>query len=558
MPISRELRDYCTDRVQELKFQRTSWEAQWRDIAKYQLPQRGEFWRAPNQSNRGDQKTQAILDTQTTFAIRTLKAGLMGGLTSPARPWFRLTLPDQQVSQITSVRAWLDQVSEGMMMIFSDSNIYEVLLLMYQELGVFGTACAILEEDFDDVIRAYPMTIGEYYLSINDRGKVDTMARRFIFSARQCVQRWGEAACGEEIARKVKDNIKEQQVPVWQLIEPRKDYKKGALGPRGKKYRSVYWLEQGREGHYLSDRGYSVWPVLSPRWETVSNDAYGTGPGHQAQPDVRSLQVLAKRRHNAVDKHVNPPMAAPVELQGQPSGTVPGHINYFAGDLGAKMMRPLYQTNPSSFQPLQALIQDTRDIISRTYYADLFLMISQMDGIQPRNQIEIIARKEEKLMMLGPVLDSLRSELLKPLVDYTYETMVKHRLFGAHAPPPEAEGYALEVELISVLAQAQKAARIGSIERVASFVGSLAGANPEVLDKLDMDESIDLMADAMGAPVGVVRGDDEVAKIRAKRAQQMAQQQAMQNGMAIAQGAKTLADTPIGGGRSALQAITGI
>jgi hypothetical protein len=33
-------------------------------------------------------------------------------------------------------------------------------------------------------------------------------------------------------------------------------------------------------------------------------------------------------------------------------------------------------------------------------------MISQMDGVQPRNQLEIMARKEEKLMMLGPVLEA--------------------------------------------------------------------------------------------------------------------------------------------------------
>jgi hypothetical protein len=558
MPINRDLREYCTQRIEELKHGRVSWESQWRDIAKYQLPQRGEFWRAPNQSNRGDQKTQAILDTAATFSIRTLKAGLMGGLTSPARPWFRLTVTDPNVAQMSSVRGWLDQITEGMMMIFADSNIYEVLLLMYQELGVFGTACAILEEDFDDVIRVYPMTIGEYYLAINHRGKVDTLARRFMFSARQAVQRWGEAACGEEVVNKVKANVKESQIAIWHLVEPNKDYKPGALGPKGKKFRSVYWLESAPVGHILAERGYSMWPVLSPRWETVSNDPYGTGPGHQAQPDVRSLQVLAKRRHNAVDKHVNPPMAAPAELQGKPSGTVPGHINYFAGDLGAKMMRPLYQTNPGSFAPLQALIQDTRDIIAKTYYADLFLMISNMDGIQPRNQIEIIARKEEKLMMLGPVLDALRLELLKPLVDYTFEVMVKHRLFGAHAPPEEANGYPLDVELISVLAQAQKAARVGSIERVAAFVGNLAGANPEVLDKLDMDESVDLMADAMGAPVGVVRGDDEVEKIRAARAKQQAMQAAMQNASAAAQGAKTLSETEVGGGRNALQVMTGL
>lgn len=558
MPTDLKLHTHVTERMEELKRIRQSWESEWRDIAKFQAPQRGEFFRSPNQGNRGTQKTQAILDNECAFAIRTLKAGLMGGLTSPARPWFRLTVSDPKIAQLTPVRAWLDQVAEGMMMIFADSNIYQTLLLMYAELGTFGTSAAILEEDFDDVIRAYPLTIGEYWLAINHRGVVDTLYRRFMWSARQCVQRWGKEAVGRTIAEKANKSGRDGDVAICQAIEPNADYEPGKLGARGKKFRSVYWAEAGDPGHLIAERGYENWPGLTPRWETVSNDPWGTGPGHQAQPDVRSLQVLAKRRHNAVDKHVNPPMAFPAELAGKPSGVVPGHINYFAGNLTEKVGRPLYQTNPSSFAPLQALIMDTRNILNRTYYADLFLMITQMEGVQPRNQIEIIARKEEKLMMLGPVLDSLRSELLKPLVDWTYDLMVKHRLFGAHAPPEEADGYPLDVELISVLAQAQKAARVGSIERVAGFVGSLAGANPAVLDKLDMDESVDVYADAVGAPVGVVRGDDEVKKIRAERAKSQQAQQALETGLAITEGAKNLGGIEVGAGRNAMQAITGV
>ncbi len=191
---------------------------------------------------------------------------------------------------------------------------------------------------------------------------------------------------------------------------------------------------------------------------------------------MKSLQVLGKRRHYAVDKHVNPPMAFPAELKNQPSGTTPGFVNYFAGNLNEKIGRPMYQTNPSVIGPLKDLIGDERDIVNRCYFADLFLMISQMDGIQPRNQLEIIARKEEKLMMLGPVLESLHGDLLKPLIDWAFEEMMRHRLF---APPPrELQGWPLEVELISMLAQAQSAARVQSIERSVGFVGSLVGAFP--------------------------------------------------------------------------------
>ena len=55
-------------------------------------------------------------------------------------------------------------------------------------------------------------------------------------------------------------------------------------------------------------------------------------------------------------------------------------------------------------------------------------------------------RKEEKLMMLGPVLESLHGDLLKPLVDWAFEEMFKHNLFDP--PPRELEGWPIEIELI--------------------------------------------------------------------------------------------------------------
>jgi len=287
----------------------------------------------------------------------------------------------------------------------------------------------------------------------------------------------------------------------------------------------------------------------------LADDPYGTGCGHAADSDVKSLQILGGRRHNAVDKHVNPPMAFPAELKNQASGTTPGFVNYFAGNLAEKVGRPLYQTNPAVIAPLRDLIMDERQIIEKCYFADLFLMISQMDGIQPRNQLEIIARREEKLMMLGPVLESLHGDLLKPLIGWAFAEMVRHGLFAPR--PRELEGWPLEVELISMLAQAQGAARVQSIERSVGFVGSLVGAFPQAGDKLDVYDAIDKHADAIGTPAGVIRPTDDAEKIAAQRAQQAAAAQAMQTGSALAQGAKTLSEAQVGD-RNGLEAVMGV
>src|SRR5690606_21176270 len=161
----------------------------------------------------------------------------------------------------------------------------------------------------------------------------------------------------------------------------------------------------------------------------------------------------------------------------------------------------------------------TQQRIDRTFYADLFLTLSNMEGIQPRNQFEIAERKEDKLLALGPVLENIYNDQLEAVIDWTIAIL--NRLNELPPPPPDLEGQELKVEYVSMLAQAQKAVATGSIERGSAFVGNLAAVKPDVLDKFDADEAVDVYFDMLGVPPSIVVPDDEVAEIRQRRAQQM-------------------------------------
>src|SRR6478736_3051466 len=141
MTDEKRLLEHLNTRFGELKTIRYSWESGWRDIARYQIPQRGDFFRTPNQSNRGEKKDQAIIDRVAHFALRVLRAGLMGGLTPRTQPWFRLTVADQAVANSAAVKTWLDHAAERMLMVFNQSNLYQTLHLVYGETGGFGTGC---------------------------------------------------------------------------------------------------------------------------------------------------------------------------------------------------------------------------------------------------------------------------------------------------------------------------------------------------------------------------------------------------------------------------------
>ena len=199
---------------------------------------------------------------------------------------------------------------------------------------------------------------------------------------------------------------------------------------------------------------------------------------------------------------------------------------------------PAFQVDPPIVE-MRTEIRELEADIDETMYANLFMMIANLD----RRQItarEIDERHEEKLVELGPVLERQHREKLGPLLARAYDVVVDKEL--VEPLPAEYDGLELGVDYTSMLAQALKAMATGGIERTAAFVGNLAGANSEVLDKLDMDAAVDEYAEAVGAPASVIRPESAVTALREKRA--AAQQQAEAAAMAgqTAQIAKTGAE----------------
>jgi len=96
----------------QLDLERSSFTAHWRDLSDYILPRRSRF--TLSDVNRGERKNKNIIDSTATLAARTLRSGMMAGITSPARPWFRLTTPDPEMAEFGPVRGWLDQVQNRM------------------------------------------------------------------------------------------------------------------------------------------------------------------------------------------------------------------------------------------------------------------------------------------------------------------------------------------------------------------------------------------------------------------------------------------------------------
>ncbi|THF64322.1 portal protein [Pseudothauera rhizosphaerae] len=524
-----------------LKSERSSWQDHWREISEYLLPRSGRFLVADR--NRGEKRHNHIYDSTGTRALRVLAAGMMAGMTSPARPWFRLGTADPEMMAHEPVKVWLHDVTRLMLDVFASSNTYRALHSIYEELGAFGTAATIVADDFDSVIHHHTLTVGEYAVAADHRGGIGTLYREFELTVGQMVEWFGRDKVSLTARNLYDRNSLDTWLPVVHAIEPRHDRDAAKRDNLNMAWKSVY-LEPGeRDGRYLSESGFEQFPALVPRWSVAGGDIYGNSPAMEALGDIKQLQHEQLRKAQGIDFMTKPPLQAPTALKNAGVNTLPGGVSYvdLASPTGG--IRSAFEVR-LDLQHLLYDIQDVRERINGAFYADLFLMLANSDRTR-MTATEVAERHEEKLLMLGPVLERLHNELLDPFIEMTFARLV--RAGALPPPPPELQGMDINVEFVSMLAQAQRAVGTNSVDRYVGNLGAIAQMKPDVLDRFDADAWAEIYADMLGVDPRLIVADDQVALIREQRAQAAAQQQQAEQMSQQAQTARNLAAADMSG-----------
>lgn len=530
-------------RLGSLKKIRAPWDDRYREIGDYLLPWRVSFGATDRLKRTASDK---ILDPTGTYALRTCAAGMSAGICSPARRWKRLTTPTPDLAQKGAVKKYLYDVEQIMDWVLLRSGFYGVTSgAVFPDLIAFATHGLLAEEDHRTIVRWKPMPVGQYWLSSDADGQVDTAYREFQLTVGQLVGEFGLEACSAQ----VKDQYKRGQydVPhkILHVVEPnRHDEETGFEGQRagrwdwsGMAVRSV-WMEYstsvGDESKFLRTAGYRDFPVIAPRWgKTQPEDTYGTGPAFEALPDVKQLQTMKRRLLQMVEKQSAPPLTGPdiLKIPSQLPGT------YTAIASGQDRVQPIYVPDHGAVSQVREEIRNLQYAIKEGLFADLWRVITDDERTQPATAEEVRAKREERLLQLGPVVVNVEEEYLRRVVDRIFN--LADRAGMLPPAPPELDGVELKVEFLSIMADAQKAQQIPAIERTAAFILSLSQLDPDVLDAPDGDKFAERYAEVAGLPPDLLRTPEGR---EARRQAKAMQAQAAQQGAAMAQAAASAKD----------------
>lgn len=517
---------------------RSSWDTHWRELSKYMMPRSGRWTHST--TNRGDQLHQHIYDSTVLTAIDIVVAGMSAGATSPRVPWFRVELSNRKLQETDTVDRWTQEVTEIVSAAFTRSNTYRALPRYYAELVVFGTACGIIEEHDDNVIHHTPLTAGEYALATDKEGKVNQVFREFKMTVSQLVEKFGWSRCSRGVQQLWNQEHYDQERTVLHVIEPRSLHERepGRADSMNMPWRSVYMEIEGKGQNaptqVLRESGYRRFPVVAPRWATpYSQDVYGSSPAMAALGDTKRLQKMTLVEGYAAEYMATPPTQGGKGTKANEVDRAPnGHTERADSDPITNLLDvrlDLSHTNN--------IRRETQDQLFRRFYADLFLMVSNTS--KAMTATEVAERHEEKLMMLGPTLERIHNELLKPMVEITFDHLMERGELPP--PPPELQGQEWQVEFVSMLAQAQQAMGANADDRYLLMVQNLMNTHPEAGDNLNPDYFVRDYADKTGVSPKALLEQEQVEQKREARAQAQQAQVQLAGAQQAAATAKDLA-----------------
>lgn len=555
------LYQHVEKRFASLRTWRWSWWRHWGLLAEFFLPRRWIWLVVPNRMWRGNPLNDQIIDSNPLQAVRVCASGLWTGLTSPSRPWFKLGIALNSVELDAAAKAWLEDTEMRLYTVLHQSNYYAATAEMFSDVVVFGTGPTIIYEDDEDVIRCYNPACGQYYLAVGARFTVDTYYTEESWTIAQIVEFAGLENCPVEVVKLWDDGTTESELVVCMAVEPNfalprtRTRSEMSAVPGRFTYRQVHWLKGNRTDRPLSIRGFHEKPFVVSRWAVTSNDAYGRGPCMDALGDAKQIQVETLRKAEYIEKGVRPPMGADPDMKNEPASIIPGHITYVSTAGQKKGFWSLFDVNPVWLQHLVADIKEVQERINRCLFVDIFMAISRMEGVQPRNELELTKRDLERLQVLGPFIERFEQEYASPSLERVLRIMERRGLLKPM--PPSLRTVPLKFSYQSIMRLAQRSAESIAMKDGFVTMGQLSAAakaagQPDPMRRVNLDKSLTHYLELNNFPQSCVYTDQEVQQqdqVRAQVQQQAKQEEAVsQLSKPAVDAAKVLSQTPVGGG----------
>jgi hypothetical protein len=513
-------------RQESLEGAQFNFRARWQDCATFIANRKGNILA---QHSEGEETQQDIYDTTATQAAMVAASGTLANLTPPGELWGRFKAKKKAGQPRNDAEdAWFKKSTEQFFDILYGSNFYEAWHETLYSLWCFSTADLIEQGDDDTVLNFAECPVGTFYIAENSKGRVDTVYRKFELTARQAAQEYGKDSLGAD-CQAACDDPKKQDSKFWfvEEITPRANwrdvpYAEGEL----RRFSCIYVDVKGKV--VVKETGYYENPHNVCRLMCSNNEIYGRGPGIDLMPEIKLVNRMEQDLLLGLELAVRPPWLVPADSPYRPDNR-PDGVNYWSAK--SPMEEPKQMQSVARLDLGEQKTEQKRTRIRDGFFVPMFQILTQMEEMKrQKTAFEVAQMLQEKLILFAPFFGRITREILTPALITGFNLCARAGVFD---PPPLVNGQEsleFEIEYVSKIALALKAAKQQSLARMISLIDVVSKFYPGAVEVINWERALKASMDDDALPVDWQNSDEEIAALRQQR-MQMAMTEPVANAM---------------------------
>lgn len=510
-------------RMEKFEADRSNENNQFQQCADYGMPNSNQI----TQKHSPGQPKPDLFDTTAEDSNIQLAAGLYSYMFPTDSRAFVLKTDDPELAENDEAKQWFERTTAIIHEHLVSSNFRQAFFEFLKSLGCFGPACLYEEKGKKSPITFICHHIAGYYIALNSDRQVDTVYRPFEYTARQAVQEFKKYkdTLGEKLLKAYNDP--KQQDKKFRFIHavfPREDADKPD-DPKGMPWASS-WVNRD-EKKLIYESGYPEMPYQVSMFDRDPLEVYGRSPMMKSLPDIKMVNHMQKTRIKGWEKQVDPPVILPDDGSIWPLATQPAGVIYkrAGGD------SPEWFEFKGDLREMEKAILSVQQKIQKGFYLDMF---DPLVDRQNMTATEVMARVEQKMRFLTPIIGRLQSDLFNPMI---------HRIIGILSRQTDKNGQGLlppmPIELaekeysimyLGRLALSMRTLETEGLAKTLADWAPMGELDRSWLDNLDKDIAFRDSARNNGMPATWLKN----IKVRDAERQALARQQQAQEALATA------------------------
>lgn len=514
---------------------RAVFEGHWREIEQY-VSYKGLHF--TQQHTAGSKSTQRIFDPTAMLAADRFAAACESMITPRTQRWHGLAPANPDVRDIKAIKDWGEDATD---VLFAaryapEANFASQVHEAYWQIGAYGTGCVFVDDVLGRSLLYRAIHLAELYFAEDAAGRISTVHRAFSPTLQQIAERFGADALPEKWRARL-EREPGTRTEVIHCVRPNEERQPGRLDYRGMALSSYYVLCDGRT--VLEHRGYRTMPYCVGRYSTSPREVYGRGPGMMVLPEIKTLNEMRKSILRAAQKTVDPPLLLVEDALMRAFDLRAGALNYGGlNDRGEQLVKPLM--TGARVDIGEEMIEQARTVVNDAFLVTLFQILVETPQM---TATEAMLRAQEKGQLLAPTMGRVQGEMIGAIIERELD-ILGHA--GMLPPMPDElleVGGLVEIEYVSPLNRLQKSEDGIGILRTLEAAAPLAQMDQTVIDVLDPEEAMRILADVNGMPSKALRSPKRVKALREGRAEQQQMQTLLQAAPVAADAAKKIAET---------------